>query len=120
MSTAWGIYCDQTVGATVLTISAVTFDMAAIKSFDSYNFLLNKGKNMLGFDVNAPDPIINTSQPSVIDQYVASLNQPTVTQNDDGTQTISGGTSDPSDDIVVTNLPVQTPTDHHPSMADVA
>ena len=46
-------------------------------------------------------------QPGVIDQYIASLNQPTVTQNDDGTQTISGGTSDPSDDITVTNLPPQ-------------
>ena len=106
------------VGADLRTMGGDVLGMTGIP--DSYNFLLNKGKNMLGFDVNAPDPIINTSQPSVIDQYVASLNQPTVTQNDDGTQTISGGTSDPSDDIVVTNLPVQTPTDHHPSMADVA
>jgi len=106
------------VGADLRTMGGDVLGMTGIP--DAYNFLLNKGKNILGFDVNAPDPVINTSQPGVIDQYIASLNQPTVTQNDDGTQTISGGTSDPSDDIVVTNLPVQTPTDHHPSMADVA
>ena len=93
------------VGADLRTMGGDVLGMTGIP--DAYNFLLNKGKNILGFDVNAPDPVINTSQPGVIDQYIASLNQPNVVTNDDGTQTISGGTSDPSDDITVTNLPPQ-------------
>jgi hypothetical protein len=61
------------------------------------------------------EPVVQ--QPGVIDQYIASLNQPTVTQNNDGTQTISGGTLDPSDDITVANLPAQV---YQPTMADIA
>ena len=48
---------------------------------------------------------------------IGGINQPNVITNDDGTQTLTGGTTDPSDDIIVTNLPPQVP---RPTMADVA
>jgi len=71
-----------------------------------------------------PDlPIANQSvvqpvvqQPSVIDDYIASLNKPTMADVS-GSQTISGGTTNPADDIVVTNLPKPI---FRPTMADVA
>ena len=68
-----------------------------------------------------PDlPIANqpvVQQPSVIDDYIANLDQSNTTQGDDGSQTISGGTTNPADDIVVTNLPKPI---FRPTMADVA
>jgi hypothetical protein len=68
-----------------------------------------------------PDlPIANqpvVQQPSVIDDYIANLNQSNTTQGDDGSQIISGGTSDPADDIIVTNIPKPI---FRPTMADVA
>jgi len=63
----------------------------------------------------ANQPVVR--QPSVIDDYIASLSQSNTTQGDDGSQTISGGTTDPADDIVVTNLPKPI---FRPTMADVA
>ncbi len=60
--------------------------------------------NTLPFAASDPDPI-------------GGINQPNVITNDDGTQTLTGGTSDPSDDITVTNLPPQV---YQPPMADVA
>tara|TARA_R110002126_G_scaffold198400_1_gene346000 strand:- start:368 stop:1426 length:1059 start_codon:yes stop_codon:yes gene_type:complete len=64
-----------------------------------------------------PDPPVVQQQSSVIDDYIASLGQSNTTQNNDGSQTISGGTTNPADDIVVTNLPKPV---YRPTMADVA
>ena len=74
---------------------------------------------MLGFNAAASDPVQEpvVQQQNVIDDYIASLGQPTTTQNNDRSQTISGRTNDPSDDITVTNLPKPV---YRPTMADVA
>ena len=58
-----------------------------------------------------------TNQADMNNIPIGGINQPNVITNNDGTQTLTGGTTDPSDDITVTNLPPQVP---RPTMADVA
>ena len=83
--------------------------------FGGASGIFNNQQNVVPVEEPIQQPVVQ--QPSVIDDYIASLSQPTTTQNNDGTQTISGGTSDPADDIVVTNIPKPI---FRPTMADIA
>ena len=58
-----------------------------------------------------------TNQADMNNIPIGGINQPNVIKSDDGTQTFTGGTTDPSDDITVANLPAQV---QQPTMADVA
>ena len=83
--------------------------------FGGASGIFNNQQNVVPVEEPIQQPVVQ--QPSVIDDYIASLSQPTTMQNNDGTQTISGGTNDPSDNITVTNLPTQV---YQPTMADIA
>ena len=83
--------------------------------FGGASGIFNNQQNVVPVEEPIQQPVVQ--QPSVIDDYIASLSQPTTTQNNEGTQTISGGTNDPSDNITVTNLPTQV---YQPTMADIA
>ena len=83
--------------------------------FGGTSGIFNNQQNVVDVEEPVQQPVVQ--QPSVIDDYIASLGQSNTTQGDDGSQTISGGTTNPADDIVVTNLPKPI---FRPTMADVA
>ena len=83
---------------------------------DTFGRVFNLGqKKMVNPMMSGIQPVVQQS--SVIDDYITSLGQSNTTQNNDGSQTISGGTTNPADDIVMTNLPKPI---FQPTMADVA
>tara|TARA_R110002126_G_scaffold210762_1_gene357300 strand:+ start:1786 stop:2781 length:996 start_codon:yes stop_codon:yes gene_type:complete len=107
LTDASNMFSDVTGGYGPRVLNAIT---DPFNLFGGTSGILNNQQNV----VSVEEPVI---QPSVIDNYIASLGQSNTTQKNDGSQTISGGTTDPADDIVVTNLPKPV---YQPTMADVA
>ena len=97
------------------------YDLASSFPFfgNQLGTVYDTGLNLFGFnrqkDEFTNQPVVQ--QPSVIDDYIANLDRSNTRQGDDGSQIISGGTSDPADDIIVTDIPKQV---FRPTMADVA
>ena len=107
LTDASNMFSDVTGGYGPRVLNAIT---DPFNLFGGTSGILNNQQNV----VSVEEPVI---QPSVIDNYIASLGRSNTTQKNDGSQTISGGTTDPADDIVVTNLPKPV---YQPTMADVA
>jgi len=112
LTDASNMFSDVTGGYGPRVFNAIT---NPFNLFGGTSGIFNNQQNVVPVEEPVQQPVVQ--QQNVIDDYIASLGQSNTTQNNDGSQTVSGGTTDPADDIVVTNLlkPVYRPT-----MADVA
>ena len=111
LTDASNMFSDVTGGYGPRVFNAIT---NPFNLFGGTSGIFNNQQNVVPVEEPVQQPVVQ--QQNVIDDYIASLNKPTITDVS-GSQTISGGTTDPADNIVMTNLPKPI---FQPTMADVA